>query len=28
VNSNEMQAAVADAQTAGIPFHVYFVDVD
>ena len=27
VNSAEMQAAVADAQTSGIPFEVYFVDV-
>jgi hypothetical protein len=27
MNSDEMKAAVADAQTQGIPFHVYFVDV-
>jgi hypothetical protein len=28
MNSDEMKAAVEDAQTQGIPFHVHFVDVD
>ena len=27
MNSDEMKAVVQDAQTQGIPFHVYFVDV-
>jgi hypothetical protein len=27
MNSDEMKAVVEDAQTQGIPFHVYFVDV-
>lgn len=27
MSSDEMKAAVEDAQTQGIPFHVYFVDV-
>ena len=27
MNSQEMKAVVQDAETQGIPFHVYFVDV-
>jgi hypothetical protein len=28
MGSDEMRAVVEDAQTQGIPFHVYFVEVD